>query len=118
MPLKTREKPAKSYTQDDDSDDEPMPVPKKQSSKKKAKPEKKQKKQKKVKDPNAPKRPMSAYFLFMNSVRPEVRKDNPDSTIGEIAIVDTDFGTHLIKVLERSDKFDPKKTKTDGGYSL
>lgn len=40
------------------------------------------------------------------------------STIGEIAIVDTDFGTHLIKVLERSDKFDPKKTKTDGGYSL
>merc|ERR1740130_2127131 len=43
---------------------------------------------------------------------------NPASTIGEIAIVDTDFGTHLIKVLERSDKFDPKKTKTDGGYSL
>ena len=40
------------------------------------------------------------------------------SPIGEIAIVDTDFGTHLIKVLERSDKFDPKKTKTDGGYSL
>ena len=48
----------------------------------KAKPEKKQKK---VKDPNAPKRPMSAYFLFMNSVRPEVRKDNPEATIGEIA---------------------------------
>merc|ERR1740133_845979 len=43
---------------------------------------------------------------------------NPASPIGEIAIVDTDFGTHLIKVLERSDKFDPKKTKTDGGYSL
>lgn len=40
------------------------------------------------------------------------------SPIGEIAIVDTDFGTHLIKVNERSDKFDPKKTKTDGGYSL
>ena len=48
----------------------------------KAKPEKKQKK---VKDPNKPKRPMSAYFLFMNSVRPEVRKDNPDATIGEVA---------------------------------
>merc|ERR1712129_368535 len=48
----------------------------------KAKPEKKQKK---VKDPNAPKRPMSAYFLFMNSVRPEVRKENPEATIGDIA---------------------------------
>ena len=48
----------------------------------KAKPEKKQKK---VKDPNKPKRPMSAYFLFMNSVRPEVRKDNPEATIGEVA---------------------------------
>lgn len=43
---------------------------------------------------------------------------NPASPIGEIAIVDTDFGTHLIKVNERSDKFDPTKTKTDGGYSL
>tara|TARA_B100000787_G_C16082493_1_gene245117 strand:+ start:170 stop:343 length:174 start_codon:yes stop_codon:yes gene_type:complete len=38
--------------------------------------------------------------------------------IGEIAIVDTEFGTHLIKLNERSNKLDPKKTKTDGGYSL
>ena len=30
---------------------------------------KKEKKQKKKKDPNAPKRPMSAYFLFMNEQR-------------------------------------------------
>ena len=25
-----------------------------------------------VQDPNAPKRPMSAYFLFMNATRPQV----------------------------------------------
>merc|ERR1712141_905461 len=44
-----------------------------------------EKKQRKKKDPNAPKRPMSAYFLFMNSARPGVRKDNPDASIGEVA---------------------------------
>ena len=43
---------------------------------------------------------------------------NPASPIGEIGVVETEFGTHLIKVNERSDKFDPTKTKTDGGYSL
>merc|ERR1711890_18471 len=43
-----------------------------------------EKKQRKKKDPNAPKRPMSAYFLFMNATRPTVRKENPDASIGEI----------------------------------
>merc|ERR1712002_569172 len=41
--------------------------------------------EKKVKDPNAPKRPMSAYFLFMNATRPKVKKENPDFGIGDIA---------------------------------
>merc|ERR1712020_324495 len=41
--------------------------------------------QRKKKDPNAPKRPMSAYFLFMNATRPTVRKENPDASIGEVA---------------------------------
>merc|ERR1712127_151146 len=45
----------------------------------------KAKKAKKVKDPNAPKRPMSAYFLFMNEERAKVRKENPDGGIGDIA---------------------------------
>merc|ERR1711910_253038 len=44
-----------------------------------------EKKQRKKKDPNAPKRPMSAYFLFMNENRPTVRKENPDASIGEVA---------------------------------
>merc|ERR1712024_303195 len=44
-----------------------------------------EKKQRKKKDPNAPKRPMSAYFLFMNENRPTVRRDNPDASIGEVA---------------------------------
>jgi hypothetical protein len=45
----------------------------------------KEKKQRKKKDPNAPKRPMSAYFLFMNAERAGVRKENPEASIGEIA---------------------------------
>ena len=37
----------------------------------------KQKKQKKKKDPNAPKRPTSAYFFFAGDVRPAIREENP-----------------------------------------
>ena len=40
------------------------------------------------------------------------------SPIGEIGIVDTKFGTHLVKINERNEKWDPKKTKTDGGWSF
>ena len=40
--------------------------------------EKKTKKEKKVKDPDAPKRAKSAYLLFCDSVRDEVKAENPD----------------------------------------
>jgi len=39
---------------------------------------------KKPLDDNAPKRPLSAYFLFANKVRNQVMKDNPDLTISEL----------------------------------
>ena len=42
------------------------------------------------KDPNAPKRPMSAYFLFMGDKRAKVREKNPDFKIGNIAKVGRD----------------------------
>merc|ERR1712194_239745 len=35
------------------------------------------------KDPNAPKRPMNAYMLYANSVRAQIRKDNPELSIGD-----------------------------------
>ena len=41
----------------------------------------KTKKAKKIKDPNAPKRSMTAYFLFMGEKRAEVKKSNPDPDI-------------------------------------
>merc|ERR1711973_986172 len=44
-----------------------------------------QKKQKKKKDPNAPKRPTSAYFFYAGDVRPGIREENPDMKITEVA---------------------------------
>ncbi|SCV68307.1 BQ2448_428 [Microbotryum intermedium] len=45
---------------------------------------KKKLKVKKVKDPNAPKRPASAYIEFQNSVRDEFRQADPEATYQEI----------------------------------
>lgn len=43
------------------------------------------KKKKQKKDPSAPKRNMSAYFLYSIHARPIVKEENPDATFGEIA---------------------------------
>lgn len=40
---------------------------------------------KKIRDPNAPKRPMSAFLAFANSRRAEVKAQNPDCSNGEIS---------------------------------
>lgn len=38
-------------------------------------------KQKKEKDPNAPKKPMSAYFLFLNDRRKDIKREKPTLTM-------------------------------------
>ena len=43
------------------------------------------KRKKKARDPNAPKRPMTAYFLFSQEHRAEVKKANPEAKVGDIA---------------------------------
>ena len=43
------------------------------------------KKKKAKKDPNAPKRNMSAYFLYSIDARPQVKAANPDASFGDIA---------------------------------
>merc|ERR1711907_216881 len=40
---------------------------------------------KKPKDKNAPKRPMSAYFIFSNEVRPEIQEELDTTDFGTIA---------------------------------
>lgn len=32
-----------------------------------------------------PKRPLSAYMIWLNSVRPEIKKENPDFKVTEVA---------------------------------
>ena len=53
-------------------------------SKKASKVDSGKKKKKAKKDPNAPKKPLSAFFLFSNSQRAAVRAENPEFTIGDI----------------------------------
>jgi len=43
------------------------------------------KKGKKKKDPNAPKRALSAFFHFCNDERPKVRAEMGDASVGEVA---------------------------------
>jgi hypothetical protein len=43
------------------------------------------KKRKRVKDPDAPKRALSAFFWFCNDERPRVKETMPDTTVGEVA---------------------------------
>ena len=40
--------------------------------------------EKKIRDPNAPKRPPSAYILFQNEVRDQLRRQNPEMAYREI----------------------------------
>ncbi|VFV47744.1 high mobility group protein b1 [Lynx pardinus] len=40
---------------------------------------------KKFKDPNAPKRPPSAFFLFCSEYRPKIKGEHPSLSIGDVA---------------------------------
>lgn len=46
---------------------------------------KKRKRTKGERDPNAPKRPMSAYFLYLQANRTDLKKENPDLKATEVA---------------------------------
>jgi hypothetical protein len=46
---------------------------------------KKKKKKKQKKDPNAPKRNQSAFFLYSNATRAQVRAENPELAFGQVA---------------------------------
>lgn len=42
------------------------------------------KKKRAKKDPNAPKKPLSAYMLWLQENRPMIKKKYPGATIGEV----------------------------------
>lgn len=66
--------------EDDDSEDE---IPKKKKKVASSSPASKKVKKKK-KDPNAPKKPQTAYFLFMNKNRAAFKEKYPDASFGEL----------------------------------
>jgi len=43
------------------------------------------KRNKKKKDPNAPKRPQSAYFLWLNEHREQIKKENPGISLTDLS---------------------------------
>jgi hypothetical protein len=52
---------------------------------------KKQRKKKPKKDPNKPKRNMSAFFLYSNANRERVKEENPDAKFGDIVSFQAGF---------------------------
>jgi len=77
---KKNKKVKKRPPADSDSDDE------NEGKQEKAKPKKRAKK-----DPNAPKRALSAYMFFTNSNRGKVKEENPDAGFGEIVSRNADW---------------------------
>jgi hypothetical protein len=51
---------------------------------KEAKVTKKKQTTKKEKDPNAPKKPLSAFMIFSSENRSRIKEENPDATFGEM----------------------------------
>merc|ERR1711879_167123 len=57
---------------------------------------------KKKKDPNAPKKALSAYMFFAQANRDKVKKEHPDATFGEL-------GKYLGKLWSKASKSDKAK---------
>ncbi|KAI8818951.1 putative nonhistone protein 6 [Fimicolochytrium jonesii] len=50
----------------------------------KSKDQKVSRKTKAKKDPNAPKKPLSAFMIFSQENRPRIKEENPDATFGDL----------------------------------
>ena len=71
-------------------------------------------KKRKKKDPNAPKRPLSAFFLFCHDERPAVKAIHPTHSVGEIA---KELGERWNKIApELKSKYEAKAQVDKGRY--
>lgn len=52
-------------------------------------------KKKPAKDPNAPKRALTAYIIFSNENRPKIKEANPDATFGELVRLATIYNPSM-----------------------
>ncbi|KAG9345586.1 hypothetical protein JZ751_008730 [Albula glossodonta] len=102
----------------DDSDDggsRKKPAKKPRISEKKEK-KPRSKKEKKVKDAGAPKRPMSAYMLWLNSSRERIKADNPGISITEISKKAGEMWKQLSK--DRKEEWDQKAEEAKKQYEV
>jgi len=68
------------------------------------------------KDPNAPKRPLSAFFLFCHDERPAVRALHPTYGVGEVA---KDLGEKWAKILpEKKTNYEAKAQLDKARYEI
>ncbi|XP_076472913.1 FACT complex subunit SSRP1-like isoform X2 [Babylonia areolata] len=78
-------------------------------------PRRQQRKTKKsTKDPNAPKRPLSAYFLWLNDHRESIKRDNPGISVTEV----TKIGGELWKELKDKSEWEMKAKKAKADYEV
>ncbi|KAK2891356.1 hypothetical protein Q8A67_013999 [Cirrhinus molitorella] len=102
--------------EDGDSEDEakkkkPEKKPKKVVKEKK---ERKPRKEKKVKDAGAPKRPMSAYMLWLNGNRERIKSENPGISVTEISKKAGEMWKQLGK--DRKEEWDKKAEEAKKQY--
>ncbi len=71
-------------------------------------------KPKKEKDPNAPKRPTCAYFLFMNDRRKTLKSEKPDAGMGEQTKIMTEEWKNLTE--KQKKKWDDLAAKDKERY--
>ena len=72
------------------------------------------KSKRKKKDPNAPKRPLSAFFLFCHDERPAVKQIHPSYSVGEVA---KELGERWAKVSpEAKQKYEASAQIEKGRY--
>lgn len=73
----------------------------------------KPRKAKKDKDENKPKRPPTAFMLYLNSMREQIKKDNPGISVTEIA----KKGGELWKQLSDKSEWNDKASKAKEEYN-
>jgi structure-specific recognition protein 1 len=83
VPKKKRKAPTEEEDDDDGDDHASEQKPKKKKKMTPTSPTSK-KSNKKKKDPNAPKKPQTAYFLFMNKNRAAFKEKYPDASFGDL----------------------------------
>lgn len=106
-----------SEAEDGDSEDEgkkKKKVEKKPKKVVKEKKERKPRKEKKVKDAGAPKRPMSAYMLWLNSNRERIKSENPGISVTEISKKAGEMWKQLGK--DRKEEWDKKAGEAKRQY--